>query len=83
MFNNPDGSRINIVVPIDIKIKDLFLVYAKKMGVNQNLLGKKYFFCYNGRIVGINEEKDLISFGLVGQERIIVLFTGNFKNDNI
>ena len=83
LFERPDGFRINIVVPIDIKIKDLILAYAKKMGVNQNLLGKTISFLFNGKQININEEKDLISFGLVDQAKIIVCLSGNLKIDNI
>ena len=72
MFRNPNDLIINIVVPIDVKIKDLLLVYSKKMGIKQDLLGKIFYFLYNGQRININEEKDLISFGLVDKAKIIV-----------
>jgi len=82
MFSNPDGSVINIIVPIDIKIKDLLSAYAKKMGFNQNLLGKKFSFLFNGQTININEEKDLISFGLVDKAKITVFLPRNLKKIN-
>ena len=76
MFRNPNDLIINIVVPIDVKIKDLLLVYSKKMGIKQDLLGKIFYFLYNGQRININEEKDLISFGLVDKAKIIVFRIG-------
>ena len=76
-FTNPNGSKTFIEVPIDIKIKDLYLIYAKKMEINPNLLGKEINFLFNGYKININEDKDLISFGFSGGSHIVVLDAKN------
>ena len=76
-FTTPNGSKTFIEVPTDIKIKDLYLAYAKKMKINPNLLGKEILFLFNGYKININEDKDLISFGLNGVSHIIVCDSKN------
>jgi len=72
-FDKPNSLCINIIVPINIKVKDLLLTYANKMEINQNLLGKDIYFLYNGYKLNINEDKDLPSFGLKDGDKIIVV----------
>ena len=63
IFETRSGLINNIATPVNIKVKDLFLTYAKKVGISPNILGNKIYFLYNGHKLNINEEKDLISFG--------------------
>ena len=66
-----------------MKVKDLLLVFAKKVGISPNLLGK-IFFLYNGYKININEEKDLISFGFDFEKifRIVVVDSNNTIGGN-
>jgi hypothetical protein len=41
---------------------------------------KKNRFLFNGQIININEEKDLISFGLVDKAKITVVLYKNLNN---
>ena len=72
-FDKPNSFWINIIVPIDIKVKDLLLTYAKKVEIDQNLLGRDIYFLFNGYKININEDKDLTSFGLKDGDKIIVV----------
>jgi hypothetical protein len=77
-FINPNDTQTNIITPENMKVKDLLLSYAKRMQINPNFLGKEFFFLFNNHRININEEKDLISFGLEDGIKIKV-----FKSQNI
>jgi hypothetical protein len=79
-FENQRGHKSNIATPVNIKVKDLLLTYAKKIGINPNLLDKKFIFIKDGLIININEEKALISFDLYQRPNIKILV---FDKDNM
>ena len=76
------SDKFNISAPVNIKVKDLLLASAKEMGISPDLLGKDIFFLFNGTKIRINEEKDLISYGLDGYYTIIVLYKNNLIGGN-
>ena len=73
--NSKSKNKFNIASPVNIKVKDLFIAYAKEMGISPNILGKQVFFLFNDNKIKINEEKDLISYGLDNCNKILVLDT--------
>ena len=64
IFDSTNGSIINLAVPVNIKVKDLLLDYANKIGKDSKDLWEKFVFLFNDCKISINEEKDLISYGL-------------------
>ena len=52
------------------------------MEISPDLLGKNIFFLFNGYRIRINEEKDLISYGLESGCTIIILDTKNIIGGN-
>ena len=72
MFDSANGSKINFAVPVNIKAKDLLLAYANKIGKDLKDLREKFVFMFNDCKISINEEKDLISFGLENYSKIRV-----------
>jgi len=77
-FINPNGTKSNISAPVNVKVKDLLLVYAKKMKMNPD----KFYFLNKGLRLNINEEKDLISFDLDKSNTIVVLDRYNILGGN-
>jgi len=63
IFKAQTGVVKSIAAPVNIKVKDLLLAYAKKMKINPNLLGRELRFLFDGQIINVNEEKDLFLFG--------------------
>jgi len=61
------AQKVILVLLFSIKVKDLLLVYAKKMKMNPD----KFYFLNNGLRLNINEEKDLISFDLDKSNTIV------------
>ena len=64
LFESANGSTINIAIPVNIKAKDLLLAYANKIGKDPKDLREKFVFMFNNCKISIDEEKDLISYGL-------------------
>ena len=82
IFQTQSEYKFNIAAPINIRVKDLLLASAKEMGLNPELLGKEIFFLFNGVKIRINEEKDLISYGLEDTCSIFVLDFNNIRGGN-
>ena len=82
IFETAQGNTTIINAPVNLKIKELLLVYAKKIEINPNLLGKQIFFLNNGYKTKINEEKDLISYGLCDLSKFIVVDSKNTIGGN-
>ena len=59
IFESSANYKMNMVVPIDIKMKDVFKAFVAKAGLTEDVLGKFINFLYNGSIININEEKTI------------------------
>ena len=77
IFETPNNKYIPIAAPVNIKVKDLLLTFAKKVKLNPNLLKEKLIFIYDAQKINTNEEKDLISFGFCKSSNKIVVFDRN------
>ena len=70
IFEGDNLLKINIITPINVKMKDLLAVFHIKLqmlGKDINLqIGdlKDYIFVSNGHIIYLNEEKTVNEFGL-------------------
>ena len=71
-FDSSNGSKNIIADPVNIKVKDLLLAYAKKIGIDPKDLREKLGFIFKDCKININEEKDLISYGLENNNKIDV-----------
>jgi len=82
IFVTQKGSYHHITVPINIKVKDLLITFSKKVKLSPNILEEKLGFMFEGHRININEEKDLISFGLNNLSKIIVIDNYNLMGGN-
>ena len=64
---------MNIVCPINMKIKDLFVQYAIRLGLGPNVLGDSLFFLFNGAKISKNDNRTVFQLGLSAGSNIIVL----------
>lgn len=72
-FTTQKGQRMNIVCPINMKIKDLFVQYAIRLGLGPNVLGDSLFFLFNGAKISKNDNRTVFQLGLSAGSNIIVL----------
>ena len=63
-FTAGTGIKTNVSAPVNLKVKDLFVEYVKKIGLQSSVLGKKILFLYNGIQIDINESKTISEYGL-------------------
>ena len=50
-FETSTGITINISAPLDVTVKELLTKFARKAGINENLVWDKIFFIVNGLIL--------------------------------
>lgn len=56
-FKTNDNQQTFISASPFAKVKDIFINYASRTGVNKNLLGNKFFFYYKANLLDINDER--------------------------
>ena len=85
VFCNTGGIKINMVAPLEVKMKDLLKIFHIKLQIYGQLIIKKninkieeYYFFYNGSIIPLNEQKTISQFGLAGTIETIIF---NDKNN--
>ena len=74
-FTSQKGFRKNIVSPTNLKVKDLFIKYIIKLGLDKEVIGKSIFFLFNGLRVDHNEEKNVGEFFRYNGSNVIVIDT--------
>ena len=57
LFKTNDNQQTFISASPFTKVKDIFINYASRSGVNKNLLGNKIFFYYKANVLDINDER--------------------------
>ena len=79
LFENTNGFKTNMIVPIDVKMSELFSAFFRKiklMGYNVNKL-EEFVFLFNGCIISLNEQRTISEYGLVERVNKIVFFEKN------
>ena len=77
LFALDKGLKTKIRTPVDVKVRDLLLAYARAMKVDIKYLGEKIFFLFNGYKINKNEEKTIIQFDLHNRSIITVVDSSN------
>ena len=77
LFFTGTGLKITINVPINVSIKDLFIGFIQKMGLDKSVIGKFIYFLYNGQKMDVNDQQSVNDFGLKTTDVIIVVDTSN------
>ena len=66
------GLKVMLAVPFNITLKELFKLYAKKIGIGESLLGKEIIFLFNALTINVNEEKTLFEYFTHGFNQITI-----------
>ena len=78
-----NNTRINMYVPINAKMKDIFRAFIKRVGLPEYTLGKYINFLFNGLYLNYNEEKTVYEMGIKFDfSSIVVLDTKNLIAGN-
>ena len=72
IFTTMKEQKVNIVAPIDMKVKDLLFKYVTKLGLGPNVMGTSLFFLFNGKKINLNEEKTIHNLGLENAHIIVL-----------
>ena len=71
IFEGDDGTKINIVSPKDVKMKELLKIFYIKLQI-YSLINEKsikklkdYFFIVRGSIISLDDQRSAADFGLI------------------
>ena len=56
-FNCTSGLKVFIQIPLNKTLKDLFILFAKKVGISEALLGKEIRFVFNALTLNVNDTR--------------------------
>ena len=82
-FESSAGFKMNMPVPYNIKLKDLFKTFVQKAGLSESVLGKKINFIFNALYVNPFEEKTLAQYNFPNFAKILVLDVSNLLGGKI
>ena len=61
VFDCSSGLKVVIAAPKYITLKELFRLYAKKIGIKENHLGNQIVFIYSSKTLDINDNQPISS----------------------
>ena len=72
-FQDSRGTKVNVLSPFDISVKELLLNYVKKMGLGENVIDSGIYFLFNGGKLKKDEKKSIYELGILNGTIIIVI----------
>ena len=76
VFTTQKGHKMNIICPVNMRVKDLFIKYVTRLGLAPTVMGNSFYFLFNGRRLNHNEEKTVQEEGIEGSHMIVVDIRG-------
>ena len=83
IFETGTGLKFNFATPYNVPVSQLLYSFIRKVGVSEELLGKKIFFVLNGQTIPINESRTVetyfkeYSYGNINNLKIVVIDGNN------
>jgi hypothetical protein len=72
-FQNSSGTKVNVLSPSDITVKDLLLKYVSKLGLGENVIDSAIYFLFSGARLKKDNEKKIYELGMMNGAIIIVI----------
>ena len=72
-FQNSSGTKVNVLSPSDITVKDLLLNYVKKIGLGENVIDSVIYFLFSGAKLKKDDERKIYELGMMNGAIIIVI----------
>ena len=84
VFEDNRGYKINMITPLDVKMKDLLSAFHIKLQIYDKFIYKEknyqlsdYSFLYKAVRIPLNEQKTLFEYGLTNPTEYITFFRNN------
>jgi hypothetical protein len=83
IFETGTGLKYNFPTPLNVPLKEVLLMFMRKVGVSESLLGYKIFFILNGLTISKNEESSVKAyfekhnFCMPNQVKVVVIDASN------
>ena len=72
-FQNSSGTKVNVLSPSDITVKDLLLKYVSQLGLGENVIDSAIYFLFSGARLKKDNEKKIYELGMMNGAIIIVI----------
>jgi hypothetical protein len=72
-FQNSSGTKVNVLSPSDITVKDLLLNYVLKIGLGENVIDSAIYFLFSGAKLKKNDKRKIYELGILNGTIIIVI----------
>ena len=72
-FQNSIGTKVNVLSPSNITVKDLLLNYVKKIGLGENVIDSAIYFLFSGSRLKKDDESKIYELGMMNGAIIIVI----------
>ena len=72
-FQTPEGHKINVLVPVTAKMKDVLIKFVTKIGLTENDIDNTIIFIYSARKIKKNENRTLNEMGILNGSIIITM----------
>ena len=74
IFTIPTGSKMNILCPPNVKVKELLQIFIARLGLGQDaIFNNSIFFLYNGYKLNYDDNRTIVEIGMNNLATIIAL----------
>ena len=72
-FETPAGHKVNMLVPLDAKMKDILVQYVVKQNLGPNVIDNSIYFLYGGKKIKKNENRTVRQMNILNGAIVIVI----------
>ena len=72
-FETPAGHKVNMLVPVDAKMKDILVQYVLKLNLGPNVIDNSIYFLYGGKKIKKNENRKVSDMNILNGAIVIVI----------
>ena len=72
-FETPAGHKVNMLVPVDAKMKDILVQYVLKLNLGPNVIDNSIYFLYGGKKIKKNENRTVRDMNILNGAIVIVI----------
>ena len=81
-FESSAGFKMNMPVPTNLKLKDLFKTFVQRAGLSEGVLGQQINFIYNALYINPFDERTLQQYGVNNFAKFLVIDISNLLGGN-
>ena len=72
LYNFDYLLKINMIIPIDAKIKDVLVHYITRVNIGPNSIGNSFYFLYQEKTINKNKKKTIWKMNILGSSIFVI-----------